>query len=162
MVGANRDDDLPGPRYTRGWAAIYVIAEANERPVKVGYTTRPKECVSCINASRGDRQIMMHRNFWVADWRIARRLEASCHELLDKANKRLAGGWFDVDVKWAEKVIVHVADREHIPLWSNRDINQMVASGLIEPHKKPHRDMARADMMLETLARVAKLRGITV
>lgn len=104
------------------FCSIYVIGSQDKAPIKIGYALDPFKRLSGINTGH-HIDMFVHYHVWVADMRLAQRVEAECHRLLDKAGKRIKREWFSIDVEWAKKVIAVAARNLNIPLFSNKDVS---------------------------------------
>ena len=104
------------------FCSIYAIGTKEKTPIKIGYALDPKKRLSSIN-SGNHVDMFVHYHVWVADMRLAQRVEAECHRLLDKAGKRIKREWFSINVEWAKKVIAVAAQNLNIVLFSNKDLS---------------------------------------
>ena len=68
---------------------------------------------------------MLHETLWVPDKGRALTLRNECHRILDKASKRIDGKQFDITVEWAIKVIRFAAERLHIPIYRDAEIERL-------------------------------------
>lgn len=113
------------PEIPNGFCAVYAIGPVEDRrPIKIGYSKRPHYRISEFQVANY-KQLGVLAMAWVADRRLARRIEQRCHRILTKAKKVLSGEWFDIDADWAKKVIAVAAQEEGIPWRSIDDLRRM-------------------------------------
>jgi hypothetical protein len=65
---------------------------------------------------------------WAVSEQLARNVKFGAHRLLDKAGKRIDTKWFDVPVEWAKKVILVAAQSQHIPIYTDADLERIKVS----------------------------------
>jgi len=104
------------------FSSVYAIGPKEGMPIKIGYGGDPKNRVSNCQAGNWV-ELFLHYNVWTVDNKLSRRVGKACHDVLDKAKKRLRGEWFNINPEWAKKVIWFAAQEEGIPLYTNKDIN---------------------------------------
>lgn len=104
------------------FCAVYAIgSDEKKRPIKIGYAENVERRLRELQIGNPDK-LKIIGLAWVMSWKLARRIEKRCHAILDKANKRIDGEWFDIDGEWAKKVIAVAAREEYIPIYSSEAV----------------------------------------
>jgi len=105
-------------------ACVYAIGPARGTPIKIGYGRDPNERLSTLQIGNWI-ELKVHTCAWVVDLMLARRLEMACHELLDKAQKRVRGEWFTITPDWAWKTMCVASQKIGVPIRSDREMEQI-------------------------------------
>lgn len=100
------------------YACVYAIGPEKGRPLKIGYATNIATRVNSIQSCNW-MTVKCHAIAWSTGPKFAQLIEAKCHEILDKASKRITGEWFDITPEWAAKVIAHAAQELDIQVISH-------------------------------------------
>jgi hypothetical protein len=103
------------------FSCIYAVGPQAGQPLKIGFGHDPQRRLSDLQAGNWV-ELFIHFHVWAIDNALARRVEAACHRLLEKAEKCLCGGWFDITPEWAQKVIWFAAQEQNIPLYTNQQV----------------------------------------
>jgi hypothetical protein len=80
------------------YACVYAVGTDKGRPLKVSSTKNLIPRLYNIQAEHW-RPIIVHEIVWTAGSLLANALEIEIYRLLDKANRRIRGAWFDVPVE---------------------------------------------------------------
>jgi hypothetical protein len=103
--------------------AVCVFGPKEGRPVEIACRSPSTK----TKLTRADDAIL-HYNVWVeAGAHAARAIRSEAHRLLDKAGKRIDNKHFDIDVKWAKKVIAVAATKNRVRIFTTADISKMLA-----------------------------------
>jgi hypothetical protein len=87
-----------------GAYCIFVVGPTTTGPLKIGYAA---DVVQRFGSMCADNwlPISVHHLMWCPGRPIAVRVESEVHSILDRANKRIRGEWFDVDIEWATRTV---------------------------------------------------------
>lgn len=90
------------------YSAVYVVGPTEGRPVKIGMTADPEHRFT--NLQHG-AWVELRRFYtaWFVGKPLSMRVEAEAHRILDDAERRIRGEWFDVTAEFGEKTILVAA-----------------------------------------------------
>ena len=66
-----------------GFCSIYLIGPKEKSPLKIGFGLDPFARLTMLQVGNWV-ELFIHHNVWVADMKLARRIEGQCHKTLDK------------------------------------------------------------------------------
>lgn len=108
---------------TIDFVSVYAVGPEVGTPLKIGFTRNIAQRHYVLQTNCAER-LYFHYHAWTRGRPLAKRLERACHELLDKAHKRVLGEWFAINPEWAKKVIESVAHQQSIDLYSQESLER--------------------------------------
>jgi hypothetical protein len=112
------------PKRTSGYSCVYVIGPTEGAPIKIGCAANPKIRLSQFQAGNWNKLSILFHTL-VLDGKLGERVVSRCHELLDRAGKRIDRDWFDVPLDRAKKVIEVAARHQGIHLYTKADLKSL-------------------------------------
>lgn len=104
--------------------AVYAIGPQPGRPLKIGFSRRPKGRLVELQICSPE-ELRFHHVFWLATTADATKLEAECHRFLIEVGSHVRGEWFDLDGPLASKAINVAAFRADCKLVRHPDLVEM-------------------------------------
>ncbi|ARQ95435.1 hypothetical protein [Bradyrhizobium phage BDU-MI-1] len=65
------------------------------------------------------KDLQIHDIVWTVGDMLAIRITNDVHSVLDKANRRLAGDWFDITPEFAKQAIMLATQKSNVPTFSH-------------------------------------------
>jgi hypothetical protein len=109
------------------YACVYAAGPVGGRPLRIGASTNLLKRIECLQPGSW-KELMVHHVIWTANDVLASRIAADTATLLDLANRRMTGDWFDVTSELAVQAIRIAAGKAGIPTLSHSEVLDQVRS----------------------------------
>jgi hypothetical protein len=120
-----RDDSDRNIFRQLSYACVFAVGSGDGEPLRVSWCLHPDKRLADLQDGNW-KPLQIHHIIWTAGQPLARRLEKSLHEVLDRQKLRLSGEWFDINQSAIANLMQASADSSGVPVFSHDEMLRRV------------------------------------